>query len=108
MIEDATALALRVAPCLKNPDLDEDDFKYAKAIIRGALARWIEQGLGGVTMLSADVFGMRFGTQPQARMGIAFLRTEIKDLKSICGTGGAYSIDMGPHEPPPWMEFVDP
>ena len=110
MIKDATALAVRAAPCLKHTD-DQDVLDAAKAYLRAAILRWNDQGTGTLQSMNADVFGVRFDNRTPRQAG-GFLREEIKQLKALCGTGGAYTIELSPGElepdEPPWMEFVDP
>lgn len=95
MIEDAMALAARVAPCIV-----EDDFAYpeaAKAIIRGAILRWHETGTA-----SLNVDAGSFGATYQQRQGM-FWPAEIAQLSALCGGGGAsgraYMVDMMPPRP---------
>ena len=109
MITDATALAVRAAPCLKHSD-DPDLLAAAKAIMRAAILRWLDQGTGTLQSMTADVFGVRFDNRTPRQAG-GYLREEIKQLKALCGTGGAYTIVLEGEaelDEPPWMEFVDP
>ena len=111
MIMDAMALAVRVAPCILSDDFEHAD--AAKAILRGAILRWNEQGTGDVSQISADVFGMRFDGR-RARNAGGFLDKELRDLAALCRPRGrgAFSINLVDetdyYDPPSWMEFVDP
>lgn len=96
MIDDALALAARVAPCILS-----DDFEYdaaAKAILRGAILRWNEAGTGAMQTQSAGPFGVTVDTRQQRR-GM-FWPTEITALQELCRdgdtTGQAFSIDTTP------------
>lgn len=94
MIEDATALALRVAPCIA--DADFDALGAARAVIRGAILRWHESGAGGLQMQTAGPFSQAFDTRAQRR-GM-FWPSEIEQLQGLCraaGSSGAFSLDMG-------------
>lgn len=96
MIDDALGLALFYAPCLAAPD-----FKHraaAKAIVRGAVLRWLEAGSGAVVTQSTMSYGQTIDTR-QPRRGM-FYRSEIDDLRKLCvsdeDTGGAFNIDTLP------------
>jgi hypothetical protein len=85
MIEDALALAARVAPCINDPD-----FAYpeaAKAIIRGAILRWDEAGSGALQAQTAGPFGQTLDTRQQRR-GM-FWPSEINDLTSLCSSSAS-------------------
>jgi hypothetical protein len=92
MIDDALALAARVAPCIVDAD-----FEYglaAKAVLRGVVLRWNDQGTGAVTQASVDDASFTFGSQQQRR-GL-FWPSEIQQLQELCKTdeaGGAFNID---------------
>ena len=82
MIDDALALAARVAPCI-----NDDAFAYpdaAKAIIRGAILRWDEAGSGAAVQQSAGPFGQTIDTRQQRR-GM-FWPSEINDLTALCSS----------------------
>lgn len=96
MIDDALALAARVAPCILT-----DTFAYdaaAKAILRGAILRWNEAGTGALQSQTAGPFGMQVDTRQQRR-GM-FWPSEIAELQELCRdgevTGRAFSIDTTP------------
>lgn len=92
MIEDAMAMAARVAPCIL-----EDTFAYegaARAILRGAILRWHDAGSGALSAQTAGPFGQTLDTRVQRR-GM-FWPGEIEQLQDLCkGTevSGAFSVD---------------
>lgn len=93
MIEDAMALAARVAPCI-----NDEDFAYpgaAKAVLRGAILRWNEQGTGAGPALVAGIFQQTPNSQPRRNL---FYPSEIAELQSMCGggRGKAFAIDTFP------------
>lgn len=95
MIEDALALAARVAPCILS-----EEFAYpaaAKAVLRGAILRWHEAGTGATVQQSAGPFAQSIDTKQQRR-GM-FWPQEIEQLQDLCKgaeTSGAFSIDTAP------------
>ena len=96
MIDDALALAARVAPCILT-----DDFAYggaAKAILRGAVLRWNDSGSGALQAESAGPFSQTFDTRQQRRS--LFWPSEIEALQGLCQSdsddAGAFSIDAVP------------
>lgn len=98
MIADALGLAVVHAPCINDPEFAHR--AAAKAIVRGAILRWIEAGAGAAVTKSAGIYGQTVDTrQPRRTM---FMPSEIDDLKRLCrpddDTGGAYSIDLLPSE----------
>jgi hypothetical protein len=80
MIDDALALAARVAPCINDADFAYPD--AAKAIIRGAILRWDEAGTGAMQQQMAGPFGQTIDTRQQRR-GM-FWPSEINDLTALC------------------------
>lgn len=99
MIEDALALAARVAPCIT-----EDDFQHvaaAKAVIRGAILRWIEASESGPTMTAGPFqFRPNEGTgelvklaQMRARRSL-FWPSEIAELQELCNETSADAVSM--------------
>lgn len=93
MIQDALALAERAAPCIADPE-----FEYpgaAKAILRGAILRWADQGSGSGPALVAGVFGATPQNQPRRNL---FFPSEIAELQALCGggRGKAFSINTEP------------
>jgi len=100
MIDDALALAARVAPCIL-----EDDFEYeaaAKALLRGALLRWNEAGSGALSqeqkITGPFQHGVTMDTRQQRR-GM-FWPSEIQQLQDLCRDAdldsAAFSIDTMP------------
>ena len=93
MIEDALAMAARVAPCIT-----EDDFAYeaaARAVLRGAIIRWHESGTGAMQAQSAGPFSQTLDTRQQ-RKGM-FWPSEIEQLQELCrgaeDSSGAFAVD---------------
>jgi hypothetical protein len=96
MIDDALGTALFHAPCINSPEFAHR--AAAKAIVRGALLRWIDAGSGAVTTQTTMSYGQTVDTrQPRRSM---FMPSEVDDLKRLCrpddDSGGAYSIDTLP------------
>lgn len=96
MIDDALALAARVAPCITDSTFAYD--AAAKAILRGAVLRWNDAGSGGVSQQSAGPFQVSMDTRQQRR-GM-FWPSEIEQLQDLCRDGDlrgqAFSIDTTP------------
>ncbi|WP_237166810.1 hypothetical protein [Mycolicibacterium fortuitum] len=95
MIADAEALALRAAPCIADEDFEHAG--AAKAVLRGAILRWADQGSGSQPALVAGVFGATPQSQPRRNL---FYPSEIAELRALCGggKGKAFSIDTTPAE----------
>lgn len=94
MIEDALALAARVAPCIL-----DDSFEHAgaaKAIIRGAILRWHEAGTGAIVSQAIGPWSETIDTSKTRRS--MFWPSEITDLQDLCGKSEtrAFSIDTAP------------
>lgn len=96
MIDDAVAMALRVAPCLA-----ADDFAYAdaaKAILRGAILRWNDSGSGALSQQGAGPFQVTYDTRQERRS--LFWPSEIDQLQDLCRDGdlrgAAFTIDTTP------------
>lgn len=95
MIDDALALAARVAPCIL-----EDSFQYeaaARAVLRGAILRWNEAGTGASVQQTAGPFSQSVDTRQQRRS--MFWPTEIEQLQELCKQGdssGAFALDTLP------------
>lgn len=103
MIADATAMALRIAPCLRDTE-DPDKIAAAKAVLRQAILRWNEAGSGAVQSKTIGPFGETFDTR-QPRRGL-FWPTEISDLEGLCSnTRKAFVID--PTDPVPSNTMAD-
>jgi hypothetical protein len=98
MIDDASAIAVLVAPCLA----DEDDLTAAqvaavKAVLRGAIIRWNDAGSGAIASETAGPFSQTLDTRQQRKA--MFWPAEIEQLQQICsgtGAGGIFSIDTVP------------
>lgn len=94
MIEDALALAARVAPCIL-----EDTFAHpaaAKAILRAAILRWHDAGNGAIVSQTAGPFSETIDTS-RVRRGM-FWPSEITQLQELCGRDerAAFTIDTAP------------
>lgn len=95
MITDATAMAVRVAPCIADADFANLD--AARAILRGAILRWHEAGSGAITQQSAGPFQQTVDTRSGSRRGLLW-PSEIAALKELCTQGGssAFTVDPTP------------
>ena len=97
MIEDALAMAARVAPCITDADFAYPD--AARAILRGAILRWNDSGTGAVQQQTAGPFGQTIDTRQQRR-GM-FWPSEITELAKLCAdstSGRAFEVDTAPPE----------
>ena len=96
MIDDAMALAARVAPCILSEDFAYPD--AARAVIRGAILRWNEAGTGALQSQTAGPYGVQVDTRQQRR-GM-FWPSEITDLARLCTDGAsggrAFEVDTAP------------
>jgi hypothetical protein len=94
MIDDATALAVRVAPCIATEEFES--VAAARAIVRGAILRWNEAGTGALQQQQVGPFGQTVDTRQQRR-GM-FWPSEIEQLQGLCATEspGAFALDMAP------------
>lgn len=96
MIDDALALAARVAPCINDTAFEYDD--AAKAILRGAILRWNEAGTGAVQSESWGPYSQTIDTTRQRR-GM-FWPSEITQLQELCADGSeaaeAFDVDTVP------------
>jgi hypothetical protein len=94
MIDDALALAARVAPCIAESDFAS--VGAARAILRAAVLRWHEAGSGALQSQTVGPFGQVLDTRQQRR-GM-FWPSEIEQLQELCrgADSGAFSIDTGP------------
>ena len=95
MIEDATALATLAAPCLAvEADLTATQTAQVRAVLRGAILRWVDAGSGALQSQQAGPFGQTLDTR-QPRKGM-FWPSEIQQLQNICGgsdSTGIYGVD---------------
>lgn len=94
MIDDAVALAVRVAPCLATDEFTAT--AAARAILRGAILRWNEAGTGAFSQQQVGPFGQSVDTRQQRR-GM-FWPSEIEQLQGLCDVeeAGAFALDMSP------------
>ncbi|HLR94527.1 MAG TPA: hypothetical protein VK053_08380 [Jiangellaceae bacterium] len=95
MVAGANARALRVAPCLAEPDkLHARD--EAKLILIGAVQRWSEAGSGAIAQTSAGPF--QLATDTRQRTGFNLWPSEIEVLQELCAKdlGGAFTVDTMP------------
>lgn len=95
MIDDALALAARVAPCIT--DLSFEYADAAKAILRGAILRWHDAGTGAIVSQQGGPFGQTIDTRQTRRS--MFWPSEIEDLQGLCSgslEGKAFEIDTMP------------
>lgn len=83
MIEDAIAMAARVAPCITDPLFEHD--AAARAIIRGAILRWHDSGTGAFVQQQAGPYGATMDTR-QPRKGM-YWPSEIEQLQELCSDG---------------------
>lgn len=100
MIEDAEAVAARLAPCIA-----DENFVHAaaaKAILRGAVLRWNEAGSGAINQVSSGPFQMSTDNRQQRR-GM-FLPSEISELQALCRTSrvGLSEMDLIPSSTDSW------
>lgn len=79
MIEDALALAVIVAPCIDSPEFANT--AAAKAVLRSAVLRWYETGVGATTTQTAGPFAQTIETKDRRGM---FWPSEIELLQSLC------------------------
>lgn len=100
MITDALAMAEVFAPCIFEPEFTKT--AAAKAIIRGAILRWNEQGSGGLvqTTKAAGSFSVSQTVDNKQVRKVAFWPSEITDLQALCGPSQAmaFTIDTYPAE----------
>lgn len=99
-VDDALALALTVAPCLADVDLDAAKAAAAKAVLRQTIMRWIDRGSGVNTQQIAGPFQV---STDQSHGGLLY-PSEIQALQGICATGSpvgqkAFAVDLTPESP---------
>ena len=96
MIDDALALAARVAPCITDADFEFAD--AAKAILRAAILRWNDSGSGAVTQQTAGPYSQSYDNRSERRS--LFWPSEIDALRDLCRegatTGQAFTIETAP------------
>ena len=95
LVAGANARALRVAPCLAEPE-SVSARSEAKLILVGAVQRWAEAGSGAVAQASAGPF--QLSTDTRQRTGFNLWPSEIEVLQDLCSgdTTGAFSVDTVP------------
>lgn len=95
MVAGANARALRVAPCLEEPEKDAARSE-AKLILVGAVQRWSEAGSGALAQASAGPF--QLATDTRQRTGFNLWPNEIEVLQDLCSKdlGGAFGVDTAP------------
>jgi hypothetical protein len=97
MIDTALARAARVAPCVRDETLSDDNAEAVKGILRDAVLRWHESGSGAVTQQSAGPFQQTIDNRQQRR-GL-FWPSDIEELQAVCrdhlgdGPTGAFAVD---------------
>ena len=92
LVAGANARALRVAPCLAEPE-SVAARSEAKLILVGAVQRWAEAGSGAVAQASAGPF--QLSTDTRQRTGFNLWPSEIEVLQDLCSkdAGGAFGVD---------------
>ena len=102
MIDDALGVAFIHAPCILSDDFDPQKRRSAKAIIRGAILRWIEAGTGAVQTQSSMSYSQTLDTRQPRK--VMFFPSELDALRRLCrsdtDTGGAFAIDLLPSPAP--------
>ncbi|MBF6428702.1 hypothetical protein IU440_28930 [Nocardia cyriacigeorgica] len=101
MITDALAMAEALAPCVFEPGFTKE--AAAKAIIRGAILRWNDQGSGAAVQKSqtAGPFSQSETVDTRQTRKVAFWPSEITDLQGLCSgstTLRAFTVDTYPVE----------
>lgn len=97
MIADAEALAVLAAPCLTGEDFD--NASAVKAILRGAVLRWLEAGTGAIASQSAGPYAVTLDTRTDRRS--MFWPSEIASLRNLCSGASdqrAFMVDTLPAE----------
>lgn len=101
MIDSAMARAARVAPCIRDATLGDDNAAAAMSVIRDAILRKNEAGSGALQAQQAGPFGQTFDNRQPYR--VLFWESEIKELQAICRDHaglaprrGAFSVDLAP------------
>lgn len=90
MIDDATALATLVAPCIAVAEFANT--AAVKAILRSAILRWDEAGTGAVSQQTAGPFGQTYDTRQERRS--MFWPSEVVQLQGLCTTAGSGSYTV--------------
>lgn len=86
MIDDATAMATLVAPCLASDSgvtLSASQEGTVRAVLRRAVLRWNEVGTGAVSQSTSGPFSQSVDTTRVASKSL-FWPSEIADLQAVC------------------------
>lgn len=94
MIDDASALASVLAPCINGGTFTAGS--AVKAILRGAIIRWLSAGSGAASSVQVGQVQMGFPTQDRRAM---FWPAEIQQLQSLCSSGSVYSVSLAGPDP---------
>lgn len=108
MIDDAIALAIEAAPCLADPAFNKRG--AVRAILRGALLRWIESGSGALSSVNetAGPFSTVQTFDTRQDRNSMYRPAEINALRRLCGKSGfgAFAVDLAGtqsnHYQQPW------
>lgn len=98
MIEDAVALAVRVAPCIAEY-LDPSDLAVVRAILRNAILRWNETGAGALAGVTQQAGSFQVSQTLDTRQPRRALLQpdEINQLQRVCQESSrAFEIDTVP------------
>ena len=100
MIEDATALALRAAPCLEAAT-DEGVLAAARAILRGVILRWNDTGVASYQVQSLGPPGYPMDTRRERRNML--WPSEVQELQQLCtpagGSSSVYTVSLAGPDP---------
>ena len=99
MIADASAMAIRVAPCIKDTT-DTDVLAAVKAVLRSAILRWEESGSGALVtkQRTTGPFGEQETYDNRAHRSGMFWPDEIDTLQGLCASSSAeaFAVDSLP------------
>ena len=106
-IEDAEAMARLAAPCLASIITDSDLAATVRAILRGALMRWRDQGTGVKTSVTKQAGAFQLSETTDNRSWIQtkggiFTADELDDLRRLCSpaanatSGTASTVALSP------------
>lgn len=90
LIDDAEAVAMRLVPCLDAAG-DQELWAVAKAVLRRAILRSVEQGSGAVQSMTAGIYGQTLDTRTPASRGI-FYPSEEAQLRELCAGSASRGI----------------
>ena len=95
LIDDAEALVLLAAPCLADDTFT--NYAAVRAVLRGAIRRWLEAGAGALQSQQAGPYAVTYDNRQQGSSYGRFWPSEITQLQTLCRdgaqTGQAYQID---------------